>query len=252
VTVPEVKIDGKAVRDRVRSERDRFVGFVKEAVEDFPDGDVIRQNAKFANDTTLELDDGTRIEARTVIIATGSRPNIPPPFKAAGDRLITNDDVFDWTGLPASVAVYGADVIGLELGQALHRLGVRVHLFSMGGSVAQLTDPDLLAYGRKTYDNEFAAHFDAKTDISRDDDEIVVRWSEGDDSGEERFGYLLAATGRAPNVDGIGLENTSLVLNDKSLPEFDPMSMLCTRSDGAAASIFIAGDPALSGYYPTL
>ena len=45
-------------------------------------------------------------------------------LRAAGDRLIVNDDVFDWDDLPRSVAVFGPGVIGLELGQALHRLGV--------------------------------------------------------------------------------------------------------------------------------
>ena len=52
-----------------------------------------------------------------------------------GDRLVTSDDVFDWPDLPESVAVFGGGVIGLELGQALARLGVRVRLFGRGGGV---------------------------------------------------------------------------------------------------------------------
>ena len=52
-----------------------------------------------------------------------------------GDRVVTSDDVFEWDDLPSSVAVFGAGAIGLELGQALHRLGVRVTVFGRSGGV---------------------------------------------------------------------------------------------------------------------
>ena len=62
-------------------------------------------------------------------------------FDAIRDRLVVNDDVFEWEELPESVAVFGAGVIGLELGQALHRLGVRVRIFGRSGTVGPLDDP---------------------------------------------------------------------------------------------------------------
>ena len=73
---------------------------------------------------------------------------------------------------------------------------------------------------------EFPAHFDAETNVARDGDDIIVRWSQDGEKGEERFDYLLAATGRRPNLDRIGLENTSVALNDRGVPDVDPMSML--------------------------
>ncbi len=248
VTTTDVSVDGVAVMARVRSERDRFVGFVKDAVEGFEARHLIRQNAEFIDDHTLALDDGSHLTARTVIVATGSRPVIPPPFEAAGDRLIINDDVFDWQDLPRSAAVFGAGVIGLELGQALSRLGVRVHLFGLGNSVGPLSDPDLIAYARNTFSSEFNAHFDADTTISRDGAEVVVSWANRNDpadTGEERFDYLLAATGRRPNLDGIGLENTSLVLDDRGVPDIDPMSLRAKSSKDGVSSIFVTGDAAV-------
>jgi len=95
--------------------------------------------AQFEDDHTLLLSNGRKLTAKTIIIATGSRPNIPKPFEVAGDKLIVNDDVFDWDDLPESAAVFGAGVIGLELGQALHRLGVRVHLFGRDNLVGPLS-----------------------------------------------------------------------------------------------------------------
>ena len=124
VTYDAPKIDGKAVMKRVRAERDRFTGFVIEAVEAWPAEHRLMGSAAFLSDHVLQVGD-VEVEAERIVIATGSRPHILPDFQEFGDRLIVNDDVFSWDDLPGSVAVFGAGVIGLELGQALHRLGVK-------------------------------------------------------------------------------------------------------------------------------
>ena len=235
----EPSIDGKAVMSRVRSERDRFVGFVKEAVLGFDKGELIRKYARFEDDHTLRLSSGRKITARSIVIATGSRPAIPKALFCAGERLIVNDDVFDWTDLPESVAVFGAGVIGLELGQALHRLGVRVRLFGRDNLIGPLTDPAVREYAAERFSDEFPAIWHADTQISRDGDAVIVRWGEKPEQ-EERFDYLIAATGRKPNVDKIGLENTTLSLNRIGVPEYDPLSGRVGDSH-----IFIAGDAAL-------
>ena len=227
------KVDGRAVMKRVRDERDRFVGFVMEAVEGFDDGHLIPENARFIDAHTLELSGGSRLTARSIVIATGSRPNVPPPFREARDRLILNDDVFDWEDLPGSVAVFGAGVIGLELGQALHRLGVRMRLFGRDRMVGPLSDPEIRNYASRTFEAEFPAVWHADTKISREGDAVVVQW----DGHEERFDYLLAATGRRANVDTLGLENTGLELDARGVPIYDRLSMRAGDSH-----IFVAGD----------
>ncbi len=237
VQTEEPQIDGVAVMARVRSERDRFVGFVKEAVESFSDTHLIRDYAQFEDDHTLKLSNGKTLTARNIVIATGSRPNIPPPFEAAGDRLIVNDDVFDWYDLPNSVAVFGAGVIGLEIGQALHRLGVRMRLFGRDNLVGPISDPEVRDYARDAFGKEFLAVWHADTRISREGDEVVVAWSDDTGEHEERFDYLIAATGRRPNLDKIGLENTSLTRDERGTPLFDPLSGRVGDSH-----VFIAGD----------
>ena len=241
-------VDGKAVMKRVREERDRFVGFVKEDIESFDPTHRIEAFAKFVDDHTLELSNDETIKAERIVIATGSRPNIPPPFKAAEDRLITNDDVFYWEDLPKSVAVFGAGVIGLELGQALHRLGVDVHLFGVGDAVGPLSDPSVIAYALKTFKDEFPFHSNGEVkEIKRTKDGVEITFKSTPESDEqtETFEYLLAATGRRTNTDNIGLENTSLKLNERGVPLYDPMSMQCGDSH-----IFIAGD--VNGDIPLL
>jgi dihydrolipoamide dehydrogenase len=102
--------------------------------------------AKFTSATSIEVDDHTRIDFTRAVIATGSSPSIPPVLRGAADRLVVNDDVFSWNDLPKSVAVFGPGVIGLELGQALSRLGVEVRMFGVGGLVGPFTDPAVRDY----------------------------------------------------------------------------------------------------------
>src|SRR5205085_4327730 len=102
-----VRIDGRRVMDRVRRERDRFVGFVLQGVEAIPAADRIAGYARFVDRTTLQVENGPRIHTRSVVIATGSRPVVPAMLQSLGDRLIVNDDIFEWDTLPRSVAVFG-------------------------------------------------------------------------------------------------------------------------------------------------
>ena len=70
----KIRVEGREVMARVRSERDRFVGFVLHEVERIPEADRIRGHARFENDDTLLIDDRERITAKSIIIATGSQP----------------------------------------------------------------------------------------------------------------------------------------------------------------------------------
>ena len=235
----DVSIDGKAVMQRVRDERDRFAGFVVDTVDNFPEQDKIRGRATFLDNHRLQIDDHTVISAKRIVIATGSRPSYPPFFNQAGDRLIVNDHLFDWQALPESVAVFGPGVIGLELGQALHRLGVKVKVFGRGGAVGPLTDPVVSDYATKVFAEEFYLDTDAKVQsIERVGDKVHIRFTDVDGhETQASFDYLLAATGRTPNIDGIGLENTDLQIDETGVPKVNPATMQAGDSN-----IFIAGD----------
>ncbi len=230
------RIDGVEVMRRVRSERDRFVGFVIDAVERWPDAHRVLGHARFVDDHVLQVDEHTRIEADRIVIATGSRPAVPQGWREAlGERVIVNDDVFEWQDLPASVAVAGTGVIGLELAQALHRLGVGVRLYGRGGRVGPLTDPALQAESARVFGAALPLNALAKgMQVRRDGDRVVVQVP---GQADEHFDWLLAATGRHPNVDALGLAHTSLPLDPGGVPVFD-------RRTGqvGVSHVFIAGD----------
>jgi dihydrolipoamide dehydrogenase len=234
-----LEVDGQAVMARVKRERDRFVGFVLEGVDAIPDSDRIRGYARFLDDRTLVVDDRVRIAFERAVIATGSSPAIPPFLRTLGDRLIVNDDVFGWEELPKSVAVFGPGVIGLELGQSLHRLGVQVLLFGRHGHVGPFTDPDVRAYAALTFAGELELDADADVrSVTRDGDQVELRYR-GPDGTERvsRVDYVIAATGRSPNVRALGLEHTSVALDARGIPIFNRTTMQC-----GSTPIFIAGD----------
>ena len=234
-----VHIDGAAVMARVRSERDRFVGFVLDGVDRIPAQDKIIGRARFIGPRQLQVDGYAIIEAGAIVIATGSTSVVPDAWKNAGERVIVSDDVFDWTDLPGSVALVGSGVIGLELGQALHRLGVRVSVFARGGTVAQLTDPQVRQVAQQVLEAQLDLRFHtAIAAVEQDGDQLTVTSKDG--SGHqrsERFDYVLAAVGRSPNVQGLGLELAQLELDERGVPLYDQQTMQCGSS-----AIFIAGD----------
>ncbi len=239
--VATVKVDRRAVMDRVRRERDRFVGFVTRGVESIPAEDKITGHAAFVGPRQLVVRAGgdVRVDARTVVIATGSSPVVAPMFESLGDRLVVNDDVFAWDELPESVAVFGAGVIGLELGQALARLGVRVRVFGRNGGLGGLTDPAVLASALAAFRSELAIDLDAKVrSVTREGDPVVVRF-EDEHGAEQResFAFALIAAGRRPNLGKLGLDRAGIELSPRGIPLYDPTTLQCGSS-----GVFIAGD----------
>jgi dihydrolipoamide dehydrogenase len=235
----QVRVDGEAVMARVKRERDRFVGFVLKGVETIPQQDRVEGRARFLGDHLLQVDEHTRIRFGQAVIATGSSPIVPAMLRDLGDRVIVNDDVFDWSDLPGSVAVFGPGVIGLELGQALHRLGVAVSMFGASGSLGPLSDPAVRARAARAFSAEFHLDTEAKVlSVTRMGQRVKILFLNADGAIAERYvDYVIAATGRAPNVRGLGLEHTSLALDRFGVPLFDRTSMRCGQSH-----IFIAGD----------
>ncbi|MGF6776182.1 dihydrolipoyl dehydrogenase [Paraburkholderia sp. GAS334] len=248
-----IRIDGREVMARVKGERDRFVGFVVESTEAIPEADRLIGYARFIDDGLLQVGDHTRVRARSVVIATGSSPFVPEMYRALGDRAIVNDDVFAWEDLPRKVAVVGAGVIGLELGQALSRLGVDVTVVGARGRVGPLSDPAVKDYAGKVFASEF--RFEARAEVqavSREGDSVTMRYRIGAGSGsgseqvvEDTFDYVLVTAGRRANVSGLALENTTLVLDKDGVPVYDPLTL-----QAGTHPVFIAGD--VNGVLPLL
>ncbi|MGF1466398.1 MAG: dihydrolipoyl dehydrogenase [Sandaracinaceae bacterium] len=236
----EVDVNGREVMDRVRSERDRFVGFVVRATEALPAEARLHGTARFVGPTTLVVDDHTQVEAGAVVVATGSAPWVPPPFDQLEEHVVVNDDVFEWEDLPGSVAVVGTGIIGLELGQALHRLGVKVTFFNPFEELGPFTDPVIQAKVRAVLDEELDLQVGiADVEAEARGDGVEVHWTRPD--GERRrgrFAKVLAAAGRRPNVGRLDLAQAGIELDGRGRPRgWDRLT-----AQVGDLPVFLAGD----------
>lgn len=246
ISVEGKKVDGRAVMKRVRAERDRFVGFVEEAVEQIPAEQRMRGHARFVDDGLLEVD-GEPLRARAIVIATGSSNWVPPVLDGAMDRVLTNDTIFELEDLPESVAVFGMGVIGMELGQALHRLGTEVVFFDPAPVLGGVSDPIVRESVRQTLGDELEMHWGiAANSVTDRGDRVEVSWKAANGRSQSRdFSHILLATGRRANVASLDLGNTSAPLDRRGIPVSDPRTMQIGE-----LPLFIAGDA--SGDRPLL
>jgi pyruvate/2-oxoglutarate dehydrogenase complex dihydrolipoamide dehydrogenase (E3) component len=156
---------------------------------------VIREAARFANRRTIESD-SVRVRARKIVVATGSRPNIPPIPGLEEAGYFTNETIFDLKAQPKTLLVIGGGPIGLELGQAFARLGSKVTILE-ADQFLQREDPDLAAVVLEQLKL----------------DGVALRQNTRTKTVER--GPVLVATGRAPNVEGLNLEAAG-VAHDKT------------------------------------
>ena len=176
------------------------------------------------------------VQAKAIVIATGAKPFIPKFLGGLEERVLTNETLFELKDLPRSIGVIGAGPLGLELAQALARLGVTVTVFDESETLAALDDHEIASALRAILEKEFAIHLGVEMSARRNGDEIALSWS-GESDGKATFDYVLAAAGRPPRLDDLGLEASGLTLDKHGAPKVDPNTMQCEN-----APIFMAGD----------
>lgn len=233
-----LRVDGPAVLARVRHQRDAFVGSVLDEAARIPAAERIAGRARFAGPTTLLVDDGTRIEARAIVLATGSRPVVPPALDGLDAFVLTNDTVFELPDLPRSLAVVGAGPLGIELALAFARLGVRVGVFDKEASLGGLSDPEVLAAARAILGRELDLKLGTTFEAERAGDGVALHWrAEDGASGTDTFERVLAAAGRKPDLGELALDRAGLALDRRGVPVFDRATLRCGESP-----VFLAGD----------
>lgn len=230
------KVDGPAIMQRLRAVRQAFIDGVKAQFDALPDGVAVKGRAKFTGADSLLLDDGTTIAAKAIVIATGAHPSIPEFLDDVRSAVLTNETIFELSDLPKSVGVVGAGPLGLELAQALARLGVEVAVFDEGKALAGLDDEDVAGALRHCLEKEFAIHLGVKLSAKVVDSDVALGWT-GASNGEARFKRILVAAGRPPRLQNLNLTATGLALDEHGAPNVDPATMQCGDT-----SIFVAGD----------
>jgi pyruvate/2-oxoglutarate dehydrogenase complex dihydrolipoamide dehydrogenase (E3) component len=198
---------------------------------------VIKARARFLDDRTVEAD-GKRIRARRFVIATGSRAAVPSIPGLDSVPYFTNETLFDNGTLPEHLVIIGAGPIGCEMAQAHRRLGSQVTVLDLGPMLPK-DDPDAVAVIRSAFAAEGIAVVEkAKIlRIAKSGQRIGIALA---DEGRERWiegSHLLIATGRTPNVEGLGLEAAGIHASAKGI-EVD------ARLRSSNRRVYAAGDVA--------
>jgi pyruvate/2-oxoglutarate dehydrogenase complex dihydrolipoamide dehydrogenase (E3) component len=166
--------------------------------------------ARFLDDHAIELE-GKRLSARAWVIATGSRPALPPVEGLEAVPFWTNETVFSQRTLPARLLVLGGGAVGAELAQAFGRLGARVTVVDYLAQILGAEDPDLARIVQDRLEAEGVRVLTGTRALraERRGAGVALTVAPAEGGGEPRVleaDALLVATGRRPNVEGLDLE----------------------------------------------
>jgi pyruvate/2-oxoglutarate dehydrogenase complex dihydrolipoamide dehydrogenase (E3) component len=171
--------------------------------------DVLRGDARLAGPGRVEVD-GAAYAARNVVIASGSAPIIPPvPGLSELDGVWTNREATALTEVPRRLLVLGGGPVGVEMAQAVRRMGGSVALVEgMDRLLAREPAPLGQALGEALTSEGIELCFEQHASaVRREDGEYVLEFPERDELRGDR---LLVATGRRPRVDGLGLDTVGI------------------------------------------
>jgi pyruvate/2-oxoglutarate dehydrogenase complex dihydrolipoamide dehydrogenase (E3) component/uncharacterized membrane protein YdjX (TVP38/TMEM64 family) len=172
--------------------------------------ECLEGEAKITSPWTVSID-GRVLTTRSIIIAAGARPLVPPIPGIEGVRVLTSENVWQLRELPRRLAVLGGGPIGCELAQAFARLGSKVTQIEMLPRLLSREDPEVSELVRRQFVEEGievlsghrALRFEGQTLVCENEDQDQVRVP---------FDALLCAVGRVPNTEGYGLEELGIPL----------------------------------------
>ena len=215
---------------------------------------VIRARGKFENSTTLLLEgsdpsipEGGRLTFDYCVVATGSVPAMPPAFNIGSSRVMDSTGALALADIPEKLLVIGGGYIGLEMGTVYAHLGSKVSVVEWTDGLLPGADRDLVKplHNRlkKLLDNRIFLNTKVGS-LAEVDQQIEVTFEGPGKFGHERFDRVLVSVGRRPVTQGLGLETTSVQVNQKGF-------IVCDRQQRTAdPHIFaigdVAGDPMLA------
>ena len=183
---------------------------------------VIHGKGSFVSNTKINVskEDGSNevIEAKNIIIATGSKPNYFPGMEPDKKRIITSTEALKMNEIPKKMLVIGGGVIGLELGSVYGRLGTEIEVVEFADSILPTMDKSLGKEFTKVLKKEgFKFHLEHKVQSVVNNGENVTLKALNK-KGEEisiDADYCLVAVGRKPFTEGLDLEKAGLSVNNK-------------------------------------
>ncbi len=243
------KIDIDAVRDRKEKVIDALTGGLAQLAKR-RNVKVVQGQGMFTASNTLEViqqDAGSqKITFDHCILASGSRPARIPAFDIGSSRVMDSTGALQLEDIPESLLVVGGGYIGLEMGTVYAELGSRVSVVELTDSLLPGADRDLVKPLHKRLGDLFEAiRLNTKvTGLKDNGNGVDVSFEGPEGQTTETFSRVLVAVGRRPNSDGIGLENTNVVMDSKGFVEVDKQQR--TADSHVLAIGDVCGEPMLA------
>ena len=156
-----------------------------------------------------------KVQTRSVILATGSRPRTLPGMSPDGKSMVTSDEIFEIKEIPRSLIVIGAGAVGMEFASIFARFGSAVTVIELLPRVLPLEDEEISTEAGKLLAKQMTIHTGAKTEAAlktASGVEVAFRTAQGE-AKTITADLLLVAVGRGPVTDGLGLESTKVELD---------------------------------------
>ncbi len=207
----------------------------------------IRSKASFADSETLTLENGEKISFEKAIIAAGAKPLSLPGIEINNKDIIDSSTALDINEIPKKMLIVGGGYIGLEMATIYQTFGTNVSIAELTKDFMPGMDKDLIREYKKENKNTFKdVYFETKVEnIDKKQDAIQVNFKDKDNksfSGE--FDKILIAIGHTPNTKNLGLENTSVEINEKGFIKTDNQQRTSEKNIFAIGDI--AGPPMLA------
>ncbi|MEO6788203.1 MAG: FAD-dependent oxidoreductase [Chthoniobacteraceae bacterium] len=198
--------------------------------------DVFLGGGQFTGPDTIAVK-GATLRFAKAVIATGARAAAPPIPGLSDVPYLTNETLFSLTELPRRLAIIGAGLIGCEMAQSFARLGSEVHLIASTRGILPREDRDAAAIlqAQMQRDGVKIVINDHDLRLSRNGADVRLRLSSKDAGSDIVVDQLLVAVGRAPNVEGLGLETVGVEFDSKGVKVND-------RLQTASPRIYACGD----------
>jgi pyruvate/2-oxoglutarate dehydrogenase complex dihydrolipoamide dehydrogenase (E3) component len=173
--------------------------------------DVYHSFGRFKDSKSVILDTGEVLKGKRFVIATGSSPMIPPIEGMEHVHYLTNESIFKLEKAPKRLGVIGAGPIGLELAQAMARFGSQVTVLEAGPNIFAREDAEIIPLIREELEKELTLLLQTKViKLQSTSTGITIIISRDGEEQHLEVDELLIATGRKPNIHGLGLEEVGV------------------------------------------
>ncbi|TCP29934.1 pyruvate/2-oxoglutarate dehydrogenase complex dihydrolipoamide dehydrogenase (E3) component [Scopulibacillus darangshiensis] len=205
--------------------------------------DLYKGKGRFINEHQIQVGYGNVIEGKRLVVATGSRPSVPPIDGIKDIWYLTNETVFDVKETPKRLVVVGGGPMGLELAQSFARFGAEVTVLETNSTIFGKEDEDVIPVIKKSLEQELTFQFEAVAKKVREEDGTkVVTYEQHGKEIDIVADEILMATGRKPNTDEMCLDKSGVNVDDRGNIKVNEYLQ------SSQAHIFAIGDT--NGQYP--